>query len=288
MTLAQGDSRAQNKLREIIMKDIIRIAIIQPKPYPAFDDPRNIGHALQLMERCRGENLDVICFPEYFHFVGEREIGSAARKLNSYIIAGMIEEEGGRRYNTACLFSRLGRLVGRQRKFNIGALERDKLEISPGDGAYRVFTTDFGKIGIPVCIDFWGQPEAARQLTDQGVEVIFNMSIFPVLRGHWKTGALVRAFDNFVPVVGINTADYNAVFEDKRVHQHGGGSFIIQPPKMLDKDDFQRWTRSLDNISNWVIAELDELEQVFIGEINLSTARRLRSEFFDRFGFKRR
>ena len=70
------------------MKDFIRVAIIQPKPYPSFDDPRNIGHAMQLLERCSGEELDVICFPEYFPFLGEREIGAAARKYNSYIIAG--------------------------------------------------------------------------------------------------------------------------------------------------------------------------------------------------------
>jgi hypothetical protein len=88
--------------------------------------------------------------------------------------------------------------------------------------------------------------------------------------------------------VGINTADYNALFESKRIHQHGGGSFVIQPPKMLDKDDFSRWMRGLDNIENWVQVELDELEQVYIAEINLSTSRRLRSEFFNRFGFKRR
>ena len=77
------------------MKDNIRIAIIQPKPYPSVDDPRNIGHALQLMEKCQGEELDVICFPECFPFLGERELGSAARKFNSYLIAGMTEEEGG-------------------------------------------------------------------------------------------------------------------------------------------------------------------------------------------------
>jgi predicted amidohydrolase len=270
------------------MKDTIRVAIIQPKPYPSFDDPRNIGHALQLMEKCQGEDLDVICFPEYFPFLGEREIGAAARKYKSYVIAGMIETEGALRYNTATLFSRAGRISGRQRKFNIGALERDKLGISPGDGVFRTFATDFGKIGMPVCIDLWGQPEAARQLAEQGADVLLNISIFPVLRGHWKTGALVRAFDNFMPIVGINTADYNALFEDKRVHQFGGGSFIIQPPRMLDKDDFQRWVRGLNDISTWVQMELDELEQVFIGEVNLATPRRLRTEFFKRFGFQRR
>jgi predicted amidohydrolase len=270
------------------MKDTIRIAIVQPKPYPSFDDPRNIGHALQLMEKCRAEQLDVIVFPEYFPTLGDREIAAAARKFNSYVIAGMIESEGGKQYNTATLFSRVGRIIGRQRKFNVGVLERESLGISPGDGIFRAFPTDFGNIGMPVCIDLWGQPEAARQLCDQGVDVIFNIAIFPILRGHWKTGATVRAFDNFVPIIGVNTADYNALFGEKRLHQHGGGSFIIQPPKMLDKSDFQRWARGLDEVSNWVQVELDELEQVYFAEVNLSTTRRLRAEFFNRFGFNRR
>lgn len=269
------------------MKDVIRVAIIQPKPYPSFDDPRNIGHALQLMEGCQGEDVDLICFPEYFPFLGEREIGAAARKYKSYIIAGMVEEEGGVRFNTATLFSPAGRIVGRQRKFNIGTLEREKLGISPGDGVFRAFSTDFGKIGMPVCIDMWGQPEAARQLVDQGADVLFNICVFPILRGHWRTGALVRAFDNFIPIVGVNTADYNAQFGDKRVHQFGGGSFIMHPPRMLDKDDFQRWARGLNDLVNWVQVELDELEQVSIGEVNLVTPRRLRSVFFNRFGFRR-
>jgi predicted amidohydrolase len=269
------------------MKDNIRIAIVQAKPYPSFDDPRNIGHALQLIEKCRGEDLDIICLPEYFPFLGERDLGSAARKFNSYLIAGLAEEEGGKRYNTATLFNRAGKIVGRQRKFNVGSLERDRLGISRGDGIFKVFTTDFGKIGMPICIDFWGQPEAGRQLTEQGADVVFNPCIFPILRGHWRTGALVRAFDNFMPVVGINTADYNALFGEKRVHQYGGGSFTLQPPKMLDKEDFNRWVRGLEDIESWIHLELDELEQVYIGEVNLNTPRRFRIEFFSRFGFQR-
>ena len=78
------------------MKDSIRIAIIQPKPYPSPEDPRNIGHALLLLEKCSAEELDVVCFPEYFPYAGDREIAAAARKMNAYIIAGMVEEEGGK------------------------------------------------------------------------------------------------------------------------------------------------------------------------------------------------
>jgi predicted amidohydrolase len=267
------------------MKDNIRVAIIQPKPYPSLDDPRNIGHALMMMEKCRGEDLDMICFPEYFPYQGERELASAARQAQSYVLAGMIESEGDKLYNTATLFDRSGHLLGRQRKRNIGLLERKQLGISPGNGIFRSFATDFGKIGIPVCVDFWGQPESGKQLLEQGVDIIFNMAIFPLLRGHWKTAALTRAFDYFVPVVGINTADYNALFGGKRVHHHGGKSFVIQPPKLLDKEDFSRWFRSLDNLKEWVRVELDELEQIHIAEINLTTTRRFRQEFRNRLGF---
>jgi predicted amidohydrolase len=269
------------------MKDRIRVALVQPKPYPTFDDPRNLGHALLLLEKCRGEQLDIVCFPEYFPYQGDKHLAAAAREHGTYILAGLVETDGDKVYNTATLFDRSGHILGRQRKRNVGAIERNQLGISPGDGVFRAFATDFGKIGIPVCIDFWGQPEAGKQLADQGVDAIFNISIFPVLRGHWKTGAAVRAFDNFVPVVGVNTADYNAVFDGKRVHQHGGHSFVMQPPKMLDKDDFRRWLRSLDTLDDWLKLELDELEQVQVAELNLSVARRFRREFWDRFGFRR-
>lgn len=269
------------------MQDNIRVAIIQPKPYPSFDDPRNLGHALLLLEKCYGENLDVICFPEYFPYIGDKELGNAARELGSYIIAGLVEAEGGKLYNTATVFDRSGRLLGRQRKCNVASLERDQLGISPGDGSFRAIAADFGKVGIPVCIDFWGQPEAGKQLADQGAEVIFNISIFPILRSHARTGALVRSFDNFIPVVGVNTADYNALVKGRRLHQHGGHSFVIQPPKMIDKDEFRRWMKSLDSIEDWVRVEMDELEQVKVVDVNLSTVRRFRKEFWARFGFQR-
>ncbi len=269
------------------MRDNIRVAIMQPKPYPSFDDPRNIGHALTLLERCRGEKLDVICFPEYFPYLGEDELASAAERHGAYLVAGLVESEGEKLFNTATLFDRSGKIVGRQRKRNIGSLEREHLGISAGDDLYRAYVTDFGKIGIPVCADFWGEGGAGKQLVDQGADVIINIGLFPVLRGHWKTAAMVRACENFVPVVGVNCADYNAMIHGRRVHQHGGGSFALQPPKMIDKDDFRRWFKGLDNFQDWVRVELDELEQTHIVDVNLSVARRFRREFWSRLGIQR-
>jgi hypothetical protein len=58
-------------------------------------------------------------------------------------------------------------------------------------------------------------------------------------------------------------------------------------PKMLDREDFRRWFRSLDNVSDWVRTELEQLEQIHIAELDLQTARRFRREFWGHFGIRR-
>jgi hypothetical protein len=45
--------------------------------------------------------------------------------------------------------------------------------------------------------------------------------------------------------------------------------------------------RGLEDIENWIQLELDELEQVYMAEVNLAAPRRFRIEFFNRFGFQR-
>ena len=62
---------------------------------------------------------------------------------------------------------------------------------------------------------------------------------------------------------------------------------IIQPPKLVREDDFALWLRSLDSLEKWVTVELDKREQVYIGEIDLGTARRFRAEFWKRLGIRR-
>ncbi|MGD8371330.1 MAG: carbon-nitrogen hydrolase family protein [Syntrophobacterales bacterium] len=269
------------------MKDSVRIAIIQAKPYPELDDPRNVGHAIRLLEQCQGKGLDVACLPEYFPWAGEEILADMARKLRCYITAGLVEDVGNRRYNTATLFDRNGSIVGRQRKVNPGLMERRHLGIVPSENNWNVFDTDFARLGLPLCIDFWGQPEAARALTDRGADLIINQGIFPRLRAHWKHGVLVRAFDNFIPVVGINSTDFNCRVDDRVYRQYGGGSIIVQPPKLVSDADFRLWLRSLDSLEDWITLELDEREQVHFGEVDLGTTRRFRSELWRHLGFQR-
>jgi len=270
------------------MKDTVRLALIQGKPYAQLDDPRNVGHAIRLLEKCRGKDLDVACLPEYFPWTGEEILAEAARELGCYIVAGLVEELADKKFGTATLFDRKGLIVGRQRKANPGAIEQRNFGISPGGDTFKVFATDFGKIGLPVSIDFWGQPEAARKLTDKGAELIINQSIFPILRDHWKGAALVRSFDNFIPVVGINTASFNWRVKGRSYRYFGGKSIIIQPPQLASRDDLTIWLRGLDSLETWVKVELDDREQVYLGEVHLGTSRKYRSELWRGLGIQRR
>lgn len=265
---------------------MVKIILIQALPAERLESPENITRALKLLERCRGEHADLICFPEYFPFAGEEELSRSARELNAYLVAGLVSEEAGTRYNTASLFDRRGRLVGRQRKHNLGALEHKGFGVVPGEG-WQALNTDFGRLGLAVCIDFWGQPEAARQLTAQGADLIVNPSIFPILRGHWPTGALVRAFDYYLPVVGVNTAAFTSEIAGRRYPMQGGRSFAIQPPAPPDEKELARLVRNWDHLSHWLIREGGEGEEIISLHLDLAGPRRWRPVIQRRFGIRK-
>jgi predicted amidohydrolase len=262
---------------------MVKILLIQPQPFDRLDSPVNLSRAQTLLARCQGLGADLICLPEYFPFSGETELAEAARNLSAYLVAGLVEESRGRRYNTATLFNRRGNLVGRQRKITLGNLERRGFNVTPGE-AFQVLETDFGRLGLPVCIDFWGQPEAARQLAAQGADLIVNPSLFPILRGHWPMGALVRAFDYYLPVVGVNTAAGTVEIAGRSYRLQGGRSFAIQPPASADAKTMANLIRTWDDLLAWLILTGGENEEILSVSLDLNGPRRWRPEIRQRFG----
>src|SRR5215469_12092927 len=92
-----------------------------------------------------------------------------AREYNTYIIAGMVELDGVKTYDTALLIDRLGRIAGKYRKTHLPLAEVEDGE-TPGSD-YPVFYTDFGRIGILICWDFVF-PETFRILRLEGAEIV--------------------------------------------------------------------------------------------------------------------
>ncbi len=42
----------------------VKIILIQPLPVAQLDSPENPDRAVKLLKRCRGQQADLICFPE--------------------------------------------------------------------------------------------------------------------------------------------------------------------------------------------------------------------------------
>lgn len=126
-----------------------------------------------------------------------------ASDLNSTIVAGLAEEEGGSLYNSAVLVRPDGS-TETYRKVHLFYEENELFD--PGNLGFPVFdvTTAGGmdyKLGMMVCFD-WYFPEAARSLALQGADIIAHPS--NLVLPHCPDSMPVRARENHVYTVTAN------------------------------------------------------------------------------------
>ena len=130
--------------------------------------------------------LDIVCLCEAITTVGTgakledlaepipgpdtERLGEAARKNKLWVVAGLTQRDGQRVYNTAVLIDRDGGLAGTYRKIHLPR-EEWKKGITPG-GKYPVFKTDFGRVAVMICYD-WFFPEATAAFALRGAEILF-------------------------------------------------------------------------------------------------------------------
>jgi predicted amidohydrolase len=78
-----------------------------------------------------------------------KRLAQLADELDVHLIAGMLEADGDRRYNTAVLVDPEGNLAGKYRKQKLG---HELVRNTPGNIS-SVFETPYGKIGVMICAD---------------------------------------------------------------------------------------------------------------------------------------
>jgi predicted amidohydrolase len=185
---------------------VVRAVTLYCRPRNVSSSDAAVSEFCALAEKAAPQKPDIICLPEGITLVGTgktyadvsepvpgpttQKLGSLAKKLRSYIVAGIYERVGALVYNTAVLIDRDGRLAGSYRKTHL-PYEEVEGGISPGS-SYPVFATDFGKVGLLICWDVQF-PEPARALALQGAEVI----LLPTWGGS-DVLARARAIENHV------------------------------------------------------------------------------------------
>ncbi len=152
-----------------------------------------------------------------------------ARETGTYIPCSFFEADGPHYYNSLAMIDRRGDIMGVYRKSHIpdGPGYEEKFYFRPGNTGFKVWDTDFGRIGVGICWDQWF-PESARAMMLLGAEILFYPTAIgsepaePNLdtRRMWIRAMIGHAVSNVVPVVAANRT---GVEEDQRFY---GNSFI--------------------------------------------------------------
>ena len=259
----------------------IKAAILQTKVFA--EKEKNIRQLEDILASGKTEDADLVTLPEMFAcpyetgnfpLYAEPEGGPSwqclsalAKKYGVYLSAGsMPESESGdlsqlRVYNTAYVFDREGRQIGKHRKAHLfdinvsgGQCFKESDTLSPGN-KIGCFETEFGKIGLCVCYDF-RFPETARLMAQDGAKVIlvpaaFNMTTGPA---HWELMFRQRAVESQCFVIGTAPAR-----DTDSSYVSWGHSIAVDP-----------W--------GTILTQMDEKEGIRVVTLDLDYLEKVRSE----------
>jgi predicted amidohydrolase len=217
-----------------------------PNQDPFMDDfditkvhPQMMAHfnkLLGLFEKAGQMGADLVCGPEDMQHIGSYglyintkdpetgkilfsslavpvpgrltdQIAAIAKKYKMYIISPIYEAAGETVYNTAVIFDRLGKIIGKHRKTVLPIMET--WLVSTGD-EYEVYHTDFGQVAVATCWEI-SYPEISTIYALKGADIIFNPTMAPDNKpGESLSTAsmfITRAKDNGVYIAPVVLGD---------------------------------------------------------------------------------
>lgn len=135
-----------------------------------------------------------------------------ARELDVVLPVSFFERAENTQFNSVAVIDADGEILGVYRKTHIpdGLPYAEKFYFTPGDTGFKVWDTQYGRIGVGICWDQWF-PETARSLALLGAEIL----LFPTAIGseptlgkdsrvHWRNVMVGHAAANMMPVIASN------------------------------------------------------------------------------------
>jgi predicted amidohydrolase len=183
---------------------------------PVFGEiKRNVDF---VSDRLRNVECDLLVLPELFNtgyqIASKEEAVSLSEEIPTgptmsrlrelatgrkmYLVAGLVERDGGRIFNSAVLVGPSG-LVGVYRKTHL--FFEETLWFSPGETGFPVFDIGQARIGLMICFD-WFYPESARTLALKGADIIAHPS--NLVLPHCPEAMITRCLENHVYAVTCN------------------------------------------------------------------------------------
>jgi N-carbamoylputrescine amidase len=264
------------------------------------DRDANIARADALVREAAAKGAQLILLQELFetpYFCKEQEyemmalatraednpaIGhfrAVAKELRVVLPISFFEAANNAQYNSLVTIDADGEVLGLYRKSHIpdGPGYREKFYFNPGDTGFKVWDTEYGRVGAAICWDQWF-PEAARAMALQGAEVI----CYPTAigsephdasldsRDHWQRTMQGHAAANLTPVIASNRVGTE---EQAGVSStYYGSSFIT--------DGFGAKTAEMNRTAEGVITAVLDLEANRRVRLNWGVFRDRRPELY--------
>jgi predicted amidohydrolase len=274
--------------------DLVRVGLVQMDGRE-FDKTYNLERAESLIRKAATRGARILCLPEVAvqgyprvrlqpgtswddpAIVSMRQkilaaaepipgpatdrFSALARELGIWILVGLDENREGELFNTAVLLNPAGKITGKYSKVHLQNWMTAS-GVQSGDG-FPVWKIDIDSVattvGIQICYDIQ-HPESTRELALGGAEIVF----VPYCTRDFSRPLLVhlfqtRALENRVYLLRVNFAS----------PRNSGTSSIF---------DYEGST----------LDELDQAENVLVGDLNLTALRRVRSALDEVYGPKYR
>ena len=228
-----------------------------------WETEENITKATKLIKQAADEGANIILLQELFqtpyfciqydedifklaqNFENNKilkQMSELAKKLNVVLPISFFEKDNNAYFNSIAVINSDGNILGKYRKSHIpdGAGYLEKYYFNPGNTGFKVWDTNFGKIGIGICWDQWF-PEAARIMALKGAEILFYptaigdelMSEYDS-SGAWQRVMQGHAAANIIPVVASNRIGSESV--KGQVNGFYGKSFICDRSGKIIKE----------------------------------------------------
>src|SRR6202790_3915416 len=201
----------------------------------SWDRDANMARAEKLIREAAGRGANVVLIQELFetpyfckdhspqHFELAKPLEGhpavehfrgLARELSVVLPVSVFEHANNAFYNSLVMVDADGGVLGHYRKSHIpeGPGYHEKYYFSPGDTGFKVFDTQYAKLGVAICWDQWF-PESARIMALKGADVLLYPTAIgsepppapPVdSRDHWRRVMQGHAAANCLPVVAAN------------------------------------------------------------------------------------
>ena len=198
------------------------------------DSKANITNAKKLITKTASEGAQIILIQELFESVYFcclnkteefnlakpfennpllQEMSALAKELSVVLPISFFEKDNNTFYNSLSVIDADGSISDPYRKSHIpdGPGYEEKYYFHPGNTGFKVFETQYAKIGVGICWDQWF-PEAARIMALNGAELLFYPTAIgsepdtPELdsRDSWQLVMQGHSAANTLPVIASN------------------------------------------------------------------------------------